>query len=62
VLFRSEEHFTGGSLIQEPIGPPTKPMKVNTRSIGFSKITKVCEIADQDIELLHIKSSFMNNI
>lgn len=61
-IYLLEEHFTGGSLVQEPIEPPTKPMKVNTRSIGFSKITKVCEIADQDIDLLHIKSSFMNNI
>jgi len=61
-MYLLEDHFASGSLVQEPIEPPTKPIRVNSRSIGFSKILKVCEIANQDSDSQYIKSSFMNNI
>lgn len=56
------DHFAGGSLVDEPVEPLTKPIQVHSRSIGFSKIVKVCEIANQNTDTQHIKSSFMNNI
>ena len=56
------ERFAGGSLVEEPIEPLAKPIQVHSRSIGFSKILKVCEIANQSTDLQYIKSSFMNNI
>jgi hypothetical protein len=55
-------HFADGSLVEEPIEPPTKPIRVHSRSIGFSKIVKVCEIANLSTDSQYIKSSFMNNI
>jgi len=56
------DHFAGGPLVQEPIEPPSKPIRVNSRSIGFSKIVKVCEITNQSTDTQFIKSNFMNNI
>ena len=56
------DHFASGSLVQEPIEPPSRPIRVNSRSVGFSKILKVCEIANQNLDTQYIKSSFMNNI
>jgi hypothetical protein len=56
------DHFAGGSLVEEPVEPLTKPIQVHSRSIGFSKIVKVCEIANQNTDSQYIKSSFMNNI
>ena len=56
------DHFAGGSLVEEPVEPLSKPIRVHSRSIGFSKIVKVCEIANQDTDSQYIKSSFMNNI
>lgn len=55
-------HFAGGSLVEEPIEPPSKPIGVNSRSIGFSKIVKVCEIANLNTDSQYIKSNFMNSI
>lgn len=55
-------HFADGSLVEEPIEPPTKPIRVHSRSIGFSKIVKVCEIANLSTDSQYIKSSFMNSI
>ena len=56
------DHFAGGSLVEEPVEPLTKPIQVQSRSIGFSKIVKVCEIANQNTDSQYYKSSFMNNI
>ena len=56
------DHFAGGSLVEEPVEPLSKPIRVHSRSIGFSKIVKVCEIANQGTESQYVKSSFMNNI
>jgi len=54
--------FTSGSLVVEPIEPLSSPIRVNSRSIGFSKIRKVCELANQNTDPHYIRSSFMNNI
>ena len=56
------DHFAGGSLVEEPIESMSKPIRVNSRSIGFSKIVKVCEIANLNTDSQYIKSSFMNSI
>ena len=56
------DHFAGGSLVEEPVEPLSKPIRVHSRSIGFSKIVKVCEIANQNTDSQYIKSTFMNNI
>jgi hypothetical protein len=56
------DHFAGGSLVVEPVEPLTKPIQVHSRSSGFSKIVKVCEIANQNTDSQYVKSSFMNNI
>ena len=61
-IFLLGGHFAGGSLVEEPVEPLTKPIRVHSRSIGFSKIVKVCEIANQNTDSQYIKSSFMNNI
>ena len=56
------DHFAGGPLVEEPVEPLSKPIRVHSRSIGFSKIVKVCEIANQGTDSQYVKSSFMNNI
>jgi hypothetical protein len=55
-------HYAGGSLVEEPIEPIFTPIHVNDRSIGFSKIRKVCDLAERSIETQYIKSDFMSNI
>jgi hypothetical protein len=55
-------NFTSGSLVVEPIEPLSSPIRVNSRSIGFSKIRKVCELANLNTDPQYIRSSFMNNI
>lgn len=54
--------FAGGSLIAEPIEPPSTPIHVSSESIGFRKIRKVCELAKMHTDPKHLKSHFMNNI
>lgn len=61
-IYQLSDHFSGGSLVIDPIEPILKPIHVNANSIGFSKIRKVCELRNQAIDPQHIKSSFMNNI
>jgi hypothetical protein len=61
-IFQLSDHFSGGSLITEPIEPILKPIHVNANSIGFSKIRKVCELTNQASDAHYIKSNFMNNI
>lgn len=54
--------FASGALITEPIEPPSIPIHVRTESIGFSKIRKVCELANLHTDSQFMKSSFMSNI
>ncbi|QWE00444.1 hypothetical protein FD967_10530 [Polynucleobacter sp. JS-Mosq-20-D10] len=61
-MYRLSEQFTKGSLIDEPIEPVSTPIRVNARSIGFSKIRKVCELSNLSTDPQYIKSSFMNSI
>jgi hypothetical protein len=61
-MFLLGDHFAGGSLVEEPLEPISKPIRVHSHSIGFSKITKVCEIANLSTDPKYIKSSFMNSI
>jgi len=61
-MFLLGDHFAGGSLVEEPIEPLSGPIRVHSRSIGFSKIVKVCEIANLSTDSQYIKSSFMNSI
>ena len=61
-MYLLSEHFTKGSLVDEPIEPISTPIRVNARSIGFSKIRKVCELSNLSTDSQYVKSSFMNNI
>jgi hypothetical protein len=61
-MYLLSDNFAKGSLIDEPIEPLSIPIRVNTRSIGFSKIRKVCELSNLSTDTQYIKSSFMNNI
>jgi hypothetical protein len=61
-IFFLADHFAGGSLVDEPMEPLTKPLQVQSRSIGFSKVIKACEITNQNTDSESVKSSFMNNI
>lgn len=61
-MFLLGGQFAGGSLITEPIEPASTPIRVNSDSIGFRKIRKVCELAQLHNDPKHLKSSFMNNI
>jgi len=56
------DHFASGSLVEEPLEPVSTPIRVSAHSIGFSKIRKVCELANLSTDSQYIKSSFMNNI
>ena len=61
-MYLLSDHFTKGSLIEEPIEPRSTPIRVNIRSIGFSKIRKVCELSNLSTDSQYVKSSFMNSI
>ena len=61
-MYLLSENFAKGSLIDEPIEPVSTPIRVNARSIGFSKIRKVCELSNLSTDSQYVKSSFMNNI
>ena len=61
-MYLLSEHFAKGSLIDEPIEPVSTPIRVNARSIGFSKIRKVCELSNLSTDSDYVRSSFMNNI
>ena len=54
--------FAHGSLIAEPIEPPSTPIRVNNESIGYRKIRKVCELSKLHPDSKQLKSSFMSNI
>jgi hypothetical protein len=56
------EHFAGGSLVDEPIEPLSTPIRVQERTIGLSKLKKVCSLANMGSDAQFIKSYFMNNI
>ena len=55
-------HFANGSLVDEPIEPISKPIKVNEGSIGSSKIAKVCDLANRGEEATINRSHYMSNI
>ena len=61
-MYLLSDHFAKGSLIDEPIEPVFTPIRVNARSIGFSKIRKVCELSNLSTDSQYVKSSFMNSI
>jgi hypothetical protein len=61
-MFLLSDHFANGSLVDEPIEPISTPIHVNARSIGFSKIRKVCELSNLVTDPNYIRSSFMNSI
>ena len=61
-MYLLSDHFAKGSLIDEPIEPLSIPIRVNARSIGFSKIRRVCELSNLSTDSQYVKSSFMNNI
>ena len=61
-IFLLGDHFAGGSLVEEPIELIAKPIQVQSRSIGFSKVIKACEITNQNTDPQSIKNTFMNNI
>jgi len=61
-MYLLSDHYAKGSLINEPIEPLTTPIYVNSHSVGFSKIRKVCELSNLLTDPQYIKSSFMNNI
>ena len=61
-MFLLSDHFAKGSLVDEPIEPISTPIHVNVRSIGFSKIRKVCELSNLSTDPQYIRSSFMNSI
>ncbi|QWD20218.1 hypothetical protein G6689_02315 [Polynucleobacter paneuropaeus] len=61
-MYLLSDHYAKGSLIDEPIEPVSTPIQVNARSIGFSKIRKVCELSNLLTDPQFVKSSFMNNI
>jgi hypothetical protein len=61
-MYLLSDHYAKGSLIDEPIEPVSTPIRVNARSIGFSKIRKVCELSNLLTDPQFVKSSFMNNI
>lgn len=56
------DHFAGGSLVDEPLEPISTPIRVQERTIGLSKIKKVCALANIGLDNQFIKSHFMNNI
>jgi hypothetical protein len=56
------DHFAGGSLVDEPIEPISTPIRVQERTIGLSKIKKVCSMANMGPDPQYIKSYFMHNI
>jgi len=56
------DHFAGGSLVDEPLEPISTPIRVQERTIGLSKIKKVCSVANMSPDPQYIKSYFMNNI
>lgn len=55
-------HFADGPLVEEPIEPVSKPIKVSEGSIGSSKIAKVCALKNQDTEFPSNRSHYMSNI
>lgn len=61
-IYHLSDHFAGGSLVEDPIEPLSHPIKVNARSVGFSKIRVVCALANRNSDQQYIKSNFMNNI
>lgn len=61
-MFLLSDHFAKGSLVDEPIEPISAPIHVNARSIGFSKIRKVCELSNLSTDPQYIRSNFMNSI
>lgn len=61
-MFLLSDHFAKGSLVDEPIEPISTPIHVNARSIGFSKIRKVCELSNLSTDPQYIRSNFMNSI
>lgn len=56
------EHFASGSLVDDPVEINTAPLKVKERSVGFSKVKMVCNLANLAVDSDYVKSSFMNNI
>ena len=61
-IYLLSNKFASGSLVEEPIEPVSTPIRVNSQSIGFSKIRKVCELANLAPDSKYIKSNFMINI
>ena len=61
-MYLLADHFAKGPLIEEPIEPVSKPIKVAPHSIGLSKVIAVCKLAGIQTDPSYIKSNFMNNI
>lgn len=61
-MYQLSDHFTKGSLIDEPIELTATPIRVNPHSVGFIKIRKICELSNLSADPQYIKSNFMNNI
>lgn len=62
IIYLISGHFAGGTLVDEPIEPISKPIRVNEGSVGFSKIAKVCALANRDVEVPLNRSHYMRNI
>lgn len=61
-LYLLADHFAKGPLVEEPLEPASKPIKVIPYSIGLSKVIEVCKLAEVQTDPSYIKSSFMNDI
>lgn len=61
VYFMSER-FSLGVLIAEPIERSSRPIYVDEGSVGFNKISRVCEMSSVYIDPKHTRTDFMNNI
>ena len=56
------DHFARGPLVDDPIEPVSRPIKVVPYSIGLTKVMEVCKLAGVQTDSSYIKSNFMNNI
>ena len=61
-MYLLADHFAKGPLVEEPLEPVSKPVKVVPHSTGLTKVIEVCRLAGVQTDPSYIKSNFMNNI
>ena len=61
VYFMSER-FSLGALVAEPVEISSRPIYVDVGSVGYNKISRVCQMSSIYIDPKHTRTNFMNNI